>query len=224
MLKKRLWHYHKISKFLVRPWLWSTGTLDLENLDPDPFKQFANWYERAQRCFWLVFPEAMCLSTISSENLPDSRMVLMKGFDSGGITFYSNKLSRKGQALSVNPLAALNYYWEPLARQVRIQGTVEELSEAEADEYFSSRPRISQIGAWASKQSSKLENRAEFEKLVEEFQSKYQNQNVPRPEYWIGYRVIPQRFEFWQMRVGRLHDRFEYFLQDNNWTIQRLSP
>ena len=225
MLKERIWYIQKISKLLVRPWFWGVRNLKESDLNPNPFDQFSSWFNRAQKSFWLVFPEAMCLATLGEDGLPDTRMVLMKDFNKDGFTFYTNSLSRKGDALKLNPVAALNFYWEPLARQVRVQGRVVEVSESESDEYFSTRPHLSQIGAWASKQSSILDNRNMLDAAVEELREKYKDKKIPRPEYWRGYRILPERFEFWQMRVGRLHDRFQYTKgAAGDWEITRLYP
>ena len=209
----------------LRPWLWSVRPLHARSMLPDPIAQFAAWYRRALRCLTLEFPDAMCLSTIDENGSPDGRFVLLKGFDDRGFVFFTNAESRKGRSLAQRPQAALSFYWEPLQRQVRVQGNVEEASAAEADEYFASRARLSRIGAWASQQSRPLSSYAELRARVKEFQKKYPGSEIPRPPYWRGYRVIPRRIEFWQLRANRLHDRFVYERQDEGqWRMQRLYP
>jgi len=186
---------------------------------------FDAWYRRAKRCFWLEFPDSMCLSTLDQDGFPDGRMVLLKAYDRRGFVFYTNGLSRKGRSLARLPRAGLTFYWEALQRQVRIQGGVESVSDAESDAYFSSRLRRSQIGAWASLQSQELESRKILEGRVKEFALRFRGQAVPRPPHWHGYRVVPHRIEFWRLRLNRLHDRFLYLKQpDGSWEIARLYP
>ncbi len=210
---------------LSRPWLWSVKKLSEQTLLPDPFDQFAVWYKRATHCITLQFPEALCLSTIGRDGYPEGRFVLLKGFDKSGFVFYTNSESRKGQSLESCPKAALSFYWEPLQRQVRIQGNVERISGEEADQYFRSRPRISRLGAWASQQSRPLESRGKLLERLAEFKRKFRGQEVPRPSYWIGYRVVPVRMEFWELRANRLHDRFQYEKNSSgSWEIKRLYP
>ncbi len=210
---------------LTHPWVIFARPLTELDLAPEPMAQFARWFERAQRCFWLQFPDAMCLSTIDLEGYPEGRMVLLKEFDKNGFIFYTNHNSRKGRSLMANPRAALSFYWDALQLQVRIQGDVEPVQGAEADAYFASRPRTSQIGAWASLQSDKLESRAVLEGRIGEFEEKFKGQAVPRPEHWHGFRIKPRRCEFWKLRPSRLHDRFVYSLrEDGGWDITRLYP
>ena len=211
--------------FIIRPWLWDTRALKVEDLSACPFEEFGRWFGLARRCFWLEFGDGMCLSTVDEDGCPDSRMVLLKDFDKRGFVFYTNTLSRKGQELAACPKAALNFYWEPLQRQIRIQGEIEAVSEAEADAYFASRPRQSQIGAWASCQSMPLASREELMSRVAEFRKKFAGAPVPRPPNWSGYRLVPKRFEFWKLKPSRLHDRFRYSRgEDGGWRIERLYP
>ncbi len=166
----------------------------------------------------------MTLATANSEGQPSARIVLLKSFDERGFVFYTNYNSRKGHDLADNARACLLFYWSPLWRQVRVEGTVKKVSEAESDEYFHSRPLGSKLGAWASNQSEAVENRAQLEKRFEEFGWKF-GDNVPRPPHWGGYRIQPAEIEFWQGRENRLHDRLRYRLQpDGSWLIERLAP
>jgi pyridoxamine 5'-phosphate oxidase len=168
----------------------------------------------------------MALATVDTDGLPNCRMVLMKGFDESGFVFYSNKESRKGGEMAGNAKAALTFYWKSLDRQVRIRGTVSEVANAEADAYFATRARGAQIGAWASRQSSPLESRFAFEKAIALVAAKYPIGDVPRPPYWIGYRVTPSAIEFWQERPFRLHDRVVFSRETPGapWTKTRLYP
>lgn len=166
----------------------------------------------------------MTLATATSDGTPDARIVLLKSFDDSGFVFYTNYQSRKGRELSESPRACLLFYWASLWRQVRIEGTVEKISEAESDAYFQSRPLGSQLGAWASNQSEVVATRESLEARYDELQKRF-GDNVPRPPHWGGYRVNPTAIEFWQGQDNRLHDRLRYKLgQDGNWTIERLGP
>lgn len=169
-------------------------------------------------------PNAMTLATATSDGTPSARMVLLKGVDDRGFAFYTNLESRKALVLKNNPRAALIFHWKSLKRQVRIEGLVEPVDEAEADAYFASRPRISQIGAWASKQSQPLKGRFELEARVARFAAKFHVGAVPRPEFWSGFRVVPQRIEFWEEQAFRLHDRVVYHRRDEGWATERLYP
>ncbi len=199
--------------------------LSEDNLLADPIRLFAQWYEDAKSCEAIKLPDAMCLSTICSDGYPEGRMVLLKGFDEHGFVLFTNTLSPKGHALAFAPRAELTFYWMPLDRQVRVQGDVQPLKNDEADAYFATRPRGGQLSAWASKQSETVKDRAELEERMREFEEKYRDKDVPRPPHWGGYRVQPQRVEFWQNRDDRLHDRFRFLKSsDGVWKVERLYP
>jgi pyridoxamine 5'-phosphate oxidase len=191
----------------------------------EPLRLFAAWFEEAKKAE-PSDPEAMALATVDADGLPNVRMVLLKGFDERGFVFYSNEESRKGRELAANRRAGLAFHWKSLRRQVRLRGAVTTVSTAEADAYFASRPRSSQIGAWASKQSSPLESRLAFEKAIALNAAKFALGPVPRPPFWIGYRVTPTVMEFWHDRPYRLHDRIEFRRTDAGaaWTKARLYP
>ncbi|WP_407884453.1 pyridoxamine 5'-phosphate oxidase [Scytonema sp. NUACC26] len=194
------------------------------DVDPNPFIQFKRWFDQTLAA-QLVEPNAVTLATTTREGKPSARMVLLKGFDERGFVFFTNYNSQKGQELAENPQAALVFWWAELERQIRISGRVEKISDAESDEYFYSRPLNSRLGAWASNQSEAIESRAVLEQRIQELQTKYQNQDVPRPLHWGGFRTIPVEIEFWQGRPNRLHDRLRYTrLDDGSWKIERLSP
>jgi pyridoxamine 5'-phosphate oxidase len=189
----------------------------------DPIAQFETWFAEA-RASEMPFPEAMALGTAGPDGAPSVRMVLLKGVDPAGWVFYTNTLSRKGQELRDNPRAALCFYWPGLERQVRVEGAVEPVSDAEADAYFASRPRGSQLGAWASAQSEPLDSRAALLSRVEGFEARYRHREVPRPPHWSGYRVVPTLVEFWQGRPDRLHERTLYQRAGDRWTVSQLQP
>ena len=169
-------------------------------------------------------PTAMTLSTVSPGGTPSARMVLLKGVDERGFVFYTNLDSRKAHDIVANPLAALTFHWKSLRRQVRIEGTVERVSDSESDSYFATRPRVSQIGAWASKQSKPLEGRFELEKRVAKYTARFLGRDVPRPDFWSGFRVVPVLIEFWEDRKFRLHDRVVYHYGNDGWTSEHLYP
>ncbi|QZZ20814.1 pyridoxamine 5'-phosphate oxidase [Leptothermofonsia sichuanensis E412] len=197
--------------------------LNESEVDPDPIRQFQIWFEQAVSA-QLPEPNAMTLATASREGIPSARIVLLKGVDPRGFVFYTNYESRKGRELADNPRAALVFLWNVLERQVRIEGTVERVSDRETDAYFHSRPLESQLGAWASNQSQVIPGRLVLEQRFQAFKQKYQNQEVPRPPHWGGYRVVPHLIEFWQGRPNRLHDRLCYRLEGTRWVIERLAP
>jgi pyridoxamine 5'-phosphate oxidase len=202
---------------------WLT-TGDFADAD-EPLRLFAAWFEEARRAE-PAEPDAMALSTVDRDGLPNVRMVLLKGFDERGFVFYTNQGSQKGQELADRAAAAAVFHWKSLKRQVRLRGTVEQVSAAEADAYFASRARLSQIGAWASKQSAPLESRLAFEKAVALVTARYGLGPVPRPPFWVGYRIVPSVIEFWHDRPYRLHDRVEFrrTAPDSGWTKTRLYP
>jgi len=193
-----------------------------EIAESEPLTPFRRWLDEA----WKGEPNAhaMSLATTTSEGRPSARMVLLKGLDKRGFVFYTNLDSRKSRELFANPHAALCFMWKSLNRQVRIEGIIELVGDDEADAYFASRPRDSQIGAWASDQSQPLASRTELERRVEEFSHRFCNTPVPRPPRWSGFRVIPQRIEFWQERPFRLHDRLLFVREGEEWRRERLYP
>ncbi|WND01946.1 pyridoxamine 5'-phosphate oxidase [Temperatibacter marinus] len=189
-----------------------------------PFELFEKWFGDA-KCREADVPEAMSLSSVSPDGKPSSRMVLLKGVDERGFVFYTNCTSRKGQQIQGNSHVALLFHWKSLKRQVRIEGQAVPVTEAEADAYFASRHKDSRIGAWASKQSQPMEGRFEFEKRIAKYAAKYTLGDVPRPEFWSGFRIKPTMIEFWQDRSFRLHERNVYSLQDDGqWEVSTLYP
>jgi pyridoxamine 5'-phosphate oxidase len=195
------------------------------DLDPDPFVQFGRWFDEARNA-GIAMPEAMTVATSALDGEVAARICLLKSFDHRGFTFYTNYGSRKGKQIHDNPRAALVFWWHSLERQVRIEGAVVRTTEEESDEYFATRPRGSQLGAWASEQSRVLAGRGALDARFEELSTTYRDVPIPRPPHWGGYRVIPLLFEFWQGRADRLHDRFWYRLRNDvkDWVVERLSP
>lgn len=194
-----------------------------DELTPDPIVQFGQWFNTARRVGCTLY-ESFTLSTVSAEGRPSGRLLLLKGYGPGGLVFYTNYHSRKSKELEANPHASMTFHWNQLFRQVRIEGEAVRLSAEESDAYFASRARGSQIGAWASEQSSVIESRKALEDRVKQVTEQYAGQDVPRPPHWGGYRLKPERFEFWQGRPSRLHDRLCYIRDGEMWRIQRLSP
>jgi pyridoxamine 5'-phosphate oxidase len=191
-------------------------------LAADPIEQFGDWYELALREVPLA--DAMTLATVDPEGAPDARMVLLKGFGPDGFRFFTNLESAKALQLRAVPQAALVIYWRELDRQVRVRGWVEELGETGSDEYFASRDRDSQLGAWASPQSRPLPDRAALDDRAQEAERRFSGAEIPRPPFWGGFIVRPQAIEFWQGQVARLHDRFRYLRTDGGWQLERLAP
>ncbi len=195
------------------------------DLSPDPIEQFGRWFAEAEADPRIVFAEAVCLSTLGPGDTPEGRMVLLKRFDARGFVFYTNLESAKSRSLQGHGRAGMTFYWQPLGRQVRVRGAVEGVSTAEADAYFASRPRGSQVGAWASDQSRALESRAALEARLAEVKARYADREVPRPARWSGYRIVPDAIEFWQEGASRLHDRFQYRRgRAGGWEARRLYP
>lgn len=207
--------------FLIRKGV--IGGLDEASAGDDPLLLFDQWFREAARA-GLLLPEAVTLSTVSPSGKPSGRLVLMKSVDSRGFVFFTNYESRKARDLENNPNAALTFHWPVLHRQVRVEGRVERTSEPESDAYFATRPPGSQLGAWASEQSSELRDRDELERRVAARREEFADGAIPRPPFWGGYRLAPRMIEFWQGRVDRLHDRFEFTRDGQSWSRRRLSP
>ena len=199
-------------------------TLSEKDIQKDPFAQFEKWWQEAIHS-GVEEPNAMTLATASADAMPDARIVLLKGFDSHGFTFFTNYHSAKGQQLLQNPRASLVFFWKELERQIRISGLVSLSPAAVSDEYFSSRPEGSRVGAWASPQSEAIESREWLEEKEKEYREEWKGRSIERPEYWGGYTVKPVSIEFWQGRPSRLHDRFRYSLANSaSWKVERLAP
>jgi pyridoxamine 5'-phosphate oxidase len=204
---------------------YEQGALDETTVAHDPIAQFAAWYDDAVAA-GVPEPEAMTLSTATPDGRPSARMVLLRGFDPRGFCFFTNYSSRKGRELEANPWASLTFHWAALERQVRIDGRVERTSEAESDAYFQSRPVASRIGAWSSPQSEVIPDRRSLEDLVARFRVLHPDDAaIPRPQHWGGFRVVPDRIEFWQGRPSRLHDRLRFSRAPSGpWSLDRLAP
>ncbi len=197
--------------------------LSKEDVDRDPLCQFARWFDEATAA-GEADPNAMTLATASPDGRPSARVVLLKGVDGGGFVFFTNTRSKKGEDLAVNPAAALVFFWPTLERQVRIEGTAHAVTRAESQAYFSTRPRESRIGAWASDQSRVITSREALEVSFLNRTKEFGDGEIPLPDHWGGYRLLPDRVEFWQGRENRLHDRILFVLEGQAWTIRRLSP
>jgi len=200
-----------------------SGELHRKDLSFSPFEQLKNWLTLAVEAS-LIEPNAMCLSTATSEGYPSNRIVLLRHLDEQGLVFFTNYDSRKGLEIHQNPRGSVVFWWGAFEKQVIVQGRIEKTSVQESDHYFASRPRKSQIAAWSSHQDSVLGNREELESAFDSYEKKFEGKTVERPLNWGGFRLVPERFEFWQGRRSRLHDRFEYTHKTEKWTIQRLSP
>jgi pyridoxamine 5'-phosphate oxidase len=204
---------------------YEQAALDEASVERDPIRQFAAWYDAAVAA-GVPEPEAMTLSTATPDGRPSARVVLLRGFDACGFCFFTNYESRKGRELGANPHAAVTFHWAVLERQVRIEGRVERTSAAESDEYFHSRPSTSRIGAWSSPQSEVIPDRAALEALFTRYRTEHPDEAaIPRPDHWGGFRIVPERIEFWQGRPSRLHDRLCFRrASDGGWTLERLAP
>jgi len=195
----------------------------ITNSSNNPFSLFKEWFDEAKKNE-INDANAMNLSTISKSNFPSSRMVLLKGFDDRGFVFYTNINSKKGKDIINNPNVSLNFHWKSITKQVRIEGKAVSVSDKEADEYFNSRPKESRIGAWASNQSSKMNNREDLIEKYSFYKGKFKEDKIPRPDYWSGFRVVPRLIEFWQDMPFRLHDRLEFIKINNKWETKKLFP
>ena len=212
---------HDLSKLRSE---YSKASLDVSTILPDPIKQFEKWFQEALVAKVLE-PNAMTLSTINVNNRPSSRIVLLKGIEQNKFIFYSNYQSTKGKELHQNPACALTFFWPDLERQVRIEGIAERIDDRRSEEYFQSRPRGSQIGAWTSPQSSIIESRTILEQRAQQIEKRFEGLPVlPKPNQWGGYQVEAQILEFWQGRPNRLHDRIQFLKIDDVWKVHRLAP
>jgi pyridoxamine 5'-phosphate oxidase len=202
---------------------YAAAGLSEEDALADPIEQFQRWFDDARRAE-VHEPNAMTLATVDAAGQPAARIVLLKGVDQRGLAFFTNRESRKADHIGANPKAALVFWWGPLERQVRFEGTIEEVDAAEADAYFQSRPKDSQLAAWASAQSRVIADRAELEAAERHHRERFGEGDVPRPPFWGGYRLAPARVEFWHGRRSRLHDRLRYTRVGDGWRIERLAP
>lgn len=202
---------------------YTSGELLESNAAPDAIDQFRRWFADALAAN-VPEPNAMTLATVDSAGQPSARIVLLKGFDAQGFVFFTNQQSRKGRELAATPRACLVFFWQPLERQVRIEGSVETVARAQTETYFHSRPLASQIGALVSRQSEPMSSRSELEQRTAELLEQYAGREIPVPEFWGGYRVVPESIEFWQGRRSRLHDRLLYTRSAQGWSLRRLWP
>jgi len=199
------------------------NTIYAIELDPEPLRQFQLWFGEAETA-GVATPEAMALATAATDGRPSARMVLLKHADERGFVFYTNYESRKADELAANPYAALLFHWQPVGRQVRVEGDVQPIPTEESESYFRTRPLASRLAAWASPQSRPLANRAELDRRYEEARARYPADDVPLPPHWGGFRLVPAAYEFWQHRKDRLHDRVRYFPDGGRWRRERLAP
>jgi pyridoxamine 5'-phosphate oxidase len=202
---------------------YESHPFDLADVDPDPFRQFARWFDDVS-AVEVIEANAAVLASVGADSRPNARHVLVKAAERAGFVFFTNYESRKARQIEANPVACLVFAWSPLARQVIVEGRVSRTSPEDSDRYFALRPRESQLGAWASAQSRPLPDRATLDAAFADTVARFEGGEVPRPEHWGGYRVEPQRIEFWQGRLGRLHDRLSYVPAGTGWRIERLSP
>lgn len=209
--------------FRSRRITYDLGVLDVANVARDPFEQFRTWFEQALATPELLEPHGVTVATADARGRPSSRVVLLRQWDARGFVFYTNYESRKGAELAENPFGAMLFWWTVLQRQVRIEGAVERVLAVESDAYFATRPRGHRLSAWASRQSAVVPDRATLERAMTEADARFPHE-VERPPYWGGYRLVPDRFEFWQGRPNRVHDRIAYARDAGGWTLSRLSP
>tara|TARA_X000000368_G_C23040854_1_gene716817 strand:+ start:1032 stop:1631 length:600 start_codon:yes stop_codon:yes gene_type:complete len=194
-----------------------------KNINPNPFKQFDIWFEEAKK-IGLKDPNAMNVASSSKDGIPSSRMVLLKSHDENGFVFYTNYTSRKSKEIIDNPHVALNFFWDALERQVRVEGKIEKIDSKISDEYFSSRSRLSQLGAHASEQSQVIQSYDIITNKLKELEKEFDGKEIPRPNHWGGFIIVPESIEFWQGHEGRIHDRLKFYKVDQQWKINRLSP
>jgi pyridoxamine 5'-phosphate oxidase len=203
--------------------LYAAEELRKSKIDLNPFKQFSKWFDQAADSE-IIEPTAMILATADKKGIPSVRTVLLKDFDLEGFVFFTNYNSTKGKILTENPFAEILFLWQELERQVRISGKVEKISKEKSEDYFKTRTYESKIGTWASEQSSVIPSREFLDQNYKEYLLKFPENNVPMPEYWGGFKLLPDKFEFWQGRKHRLHDRIRYTKREDQWEIERLSP
>ena len=194
-----------------------------KNINQNPFKQFDIWFEEAKK-IGLKDPNAMNVASSSKDGIPSSRMVLLKSHDENGFVFYTNYTSRKSKEIIDNPHVALNFFWDALERQVRVEGKIEKIDSKISDEYFSSRSRLSQLGAHASEQSQVIQSYDIITNKLKELEKEFDGKEIPRPNHWGGFIIVPESIEFWQGHEGRIHDRLKFYKVDQQWKINRLSP
>lgn len=202
---------------------WSLKELDESNVSENPFDQFSIWMQEAVEAK-ILEPNAMALATANKKGIPSARIVLLKNIDRHGLVFFTNYESKKSKDLMENPNASVVFFWKELERQLRVSGSVEKISKKESEEYFKTRPYESRLSAWASKQSSEIPGRKSLEEKFSEMKNRFGEDNIPLPDFWGGFRLIPKEFEFWQGRVNRLHDRIVYQKKNDAWKIVRLAP
>lgn len=203
---------------------YERAALTEESVHRDPLVQLQSWLDEAYADASVREPNAMCVATVDPDGRPSARIVLLRGLDDRGLVFYTSYFSRKGRALAERPAIAATFYWAELERQVRVEGSVTQLSDDESDAYFESRPRGHRLSAWASEQSERVESRSLLDERLAHFDERFEDEDVPRPHSWGGYLIVPDRIEFWQGRPNRLHDRLLFSREGRSWRLDRLQP